>query len=211
MRFEESRLQSHAAPALPEMKVLLGESDYDQINGAISNYQRWIATYFSREHDYFRLVGQDNVRRYLPIKDIRIRVHSRDNRFTLFARAFAAHLLGCHTTISFEAWTADLELLQRATESWAGGIEFIEETDDELVAALQNRQADRLRYGGPNLAPASVRAVAHESNIAVIETPVLAEGCIELLWYLHEQSISQDYHRYGNLGSRSEERRHTIL
>ena len=39
------------------------------------------------------------------------------------------------------------------------------------------------------------------------DTPVLAEGRIELLWYLREQSISHDYHRYGNLGPRGGERR----
>jgi RHH-type proline utilization regulon transcriptional repressor/proline dehydrogenase/delta 1-pyrroline-5-carboxylate dehydrogenase len=27
------------------------------------------------------------------------------------------------------------------------------------------------------------------------------------LWYLREQSISTDYHRYGNLGSRADEAR----
>jgi RHH-type proline utilization regulon transcriptional repressor/proline dehydrogenase/delta 1-pyrroline-5-carboxylate dehydrogenase len=33
------------------------------------------------------------------------------------------------------------------------------------------------------------------------------EGRLELLWYLQEQSISFDYHRYGNLGARADEPR----
>ena len=37
--------------------------------------------------------------------------------------------------------------------------------------------------------------------------PVLAEGRMELLWYLREQSVCLDYHRYGNLGERSSEQR----
>ena len=36
---------------------------------------------------------------------------------------------------------------------------------------------------------------------------MLAEGRLELLWYLREQSISIDYHRYGNLGMRVNEAR----
>jgi RHH-type proline utilization regulon transcriptional repressor/proline dehydrogenase/delta 1-pyrroline-5-carboxylate dehydrogenase len=36
---------------------------------------------------------------------------------------------------------------------------------------------------------------------------VLAHGRIELLRYLREQSISHDYHRYGNLGARAGEAR----
>jgi RHH-type transcriptional regulator, proline utilization regulon repressor / proline dehydrogenase / delta 1-pyrroline-5-carboxylate dehydrogenase len=40
---------------------------------------------------------------------------------------------------------------------------------------------------------------------------VLAEGRVELLWYLQEQSLSHIYHRYGNLGRRSEEERAPVL
>ena len=31
-----------------------------------------------------------------------------------------------------------------------------------------------------------------------------------MLWYVREQSISHDYHRYGNLGERSAETRATV-
>jgi acyl-CoA reductase-like NAD-dependent aldehyde dehydrogenase len=44
----------------------------------------------------------------------------------------------------------------------------------------------------------------------VSRQPVLAEGRIELLWYLTEQSISHDYHRYGNLGARTTEPRRPV-
>jgi RHH-type proline utilization regulon transcriptional repressor/proline dehydrogenase/delta 1-pyrroline-5-carboxylate dehydrogenase len=32
-----------------------------------------------------------------------------------------------------------------------------------------------------------------------------------MLWYLREQSISVDYHRYGNLGNRADESRAEVL
>jgi len=41
----------------------------------------------------------------------------------------------------------------------------------------------------------------------VVSVAVSAEGRLELLWYLREQSISTDYHRYGNLGTRADEPR----
>jgi RHH-type proline utilization regulon transcriptional repressor/proline dehydrogenase/delta 1-pyrroline-5-carboxylate dehydrogenase len=41
----------------------------------------------------------------------------------------------------------------------------------------------------------------------VVSVPVSAEGRLELLWYVREQSISTDYHRYGNLGNRADEPR----
>ena len=38
-----------------------------------------------------------------------------------------------------------------------------------------------------------------------------AEGRLELLWYVREQSISTDYHRYGNLGIRADEERAEVM
>jgi len=45
----------------------------------------------------------------------------------------------------------------------------------------------------------------------VVSVPVSAEGRLELLWYVREQSISTDYHRYGNLGMRADEVRAEVL
>ena len=50
-----------------------------------------------------------------------------------------------------------------------------------------------------------------ETGIYVARTSVLSHARIELLWYLREQSISEDYHRYGNLGTRANESRRPVL
>ena len=49
-----------------------------------------------------------------------------------------------------------------------------------------------------------VRAVV---RVDTSMAPVLAEGRVEMLWYLREQSLCVDYHRYGNLGARADEPR----
>jgi RHH-type proline utilization regulon transcriptional repressor/proline dehydrogenase/delta 1-pyrroline-5-carboxylate dehydrogenase len=49
--------------------------------------------------------------------------------------------------------------------------------------------------------------VAADALQYLADTPVLAHGRIELLWYVREQSISHVYHRYGNLGIRAGESR----
>ena len=46
-----------------------------------------VAEEFGREHDHFRLLGQHNIRRYLPASPLRIRVHEDDSAFELFAHA----------------------------------------------------------------------------------------------------------------------------
>ena len=38
-------------------------------------------------------------------------------------------------------------------------------------------------------------------------TPVIANDLLELLWYVEGKGLSNDYHRYGNLGPRSGEQR----
>ena len=55
--------------------------------------------------------------------------------------------------------------------------------------------------------PEALRRAAHEACIYIADTPVLSEGRLELLWYVEEQSLSHDYHRYGNLGACAGEKR----
>jgi RHH-type proline utilization regulon transcriptional repressor/proline dehydrogenase/delta 1-pyrroline-5-carboxylate dehydrogenase len=56
-----------------------------------------------------------------------------------------------------------------------------------------------------------VLAAGNLANGCVVSVPVSAEGRLELLWYLREQSISTDYHRYGNLGARADEARAEVF
>jgi len=185
----------------------------DRIIAAALSYERNPRAEFGAAHDHFKLVGQDNVRRYLPVGGVRVRVHAGDTAFDIFARACAAHVAGCGVVISSPPGlnSSVVKLLEELTESWAGAIEFVEESDDQLAQAIRERQTDRVRYAAPERAPVEVLQAGNEAGGCVISTPVSAEGRLELLWYLHEQSISTDYHRYGNLGLRAEEPRAEVL
>jgi RHH-type proline utilization regulon transcriptional repressor/proline dehydrogenase/delta 1-pyrroline-5-carboxylate dehydrogenase len=70
---------------------------------------------------------------------------------------------------------------------------------------------ERIRYAAPDRVPEIVRAAASEIGVYLADEPVLAEGRVELLWYLREQSVCHDYHRYGNLGARAGESRREPL
>jgi len=101
---------------------------------------------FGKEHDHFLLVGQDNVRRYLPLENVRVRVHADDSAFDIFTRVIAAHVAGCRVTVSAPTKSPAVSLLEELTESWAGAIEFVEETDEQLAAAIRAGQTDRVRF-----------------------------------------------------------------
>ncbi len=184
-----------------------------RIIAAAGSYERNHREEFAGEHDHFNLVGQDNFRRYRPLEQVRIRVHPDDTLFEVFARAMAARVLGCHVTICSPPGLdlPHVALLEDLTEVWAGGIEFVEETDEQLARRIQDGHADRIRYAGPDRVPELVLKAANEAGGLVVSTPVSAEGRLELLWYVHEQSVSIDYHRYGNLGPRASESRAPVL
>jgi RHH-type transcriptional regulator, proline utilization regulon repressor / proline dehydrogenase / delta 1-pyrroline-5-carboxylate dehydrogenase len=180
---------------------------------AAVSYERSMLEEFGREHDHFRLVGQDNFRRYRPLHYVRVRVHADDSPFDLLARVCAVHIAGSRVTVSVPRDFASpaLKLLEQMTESWAAAIEFVEESDEELAGIVRQRQTDRVRYAAPDRVPRGVLEAAGESGVCVVSKPVLTEGRVELLWYLQEQSLSIDYHRYGNLGTRAGEPRADVL
>ncbi len=189
------------------------QNDPANLDKLLANYEIAWQDEFATPHDHFKLIGQDNYRRYLPVRELRIRVHPDDSPRDILARVAAARTAGCRITISAPpgVQSQQLERLQDETEHWAGSIEFIEESDEELEAAIKNRAVNRLRYSSAERVPLSIRRTANQQQIFVADAKVLWEGRLELLWYVVEQSISFDYHRYGNLGGRGNEPRAPLV
>lgn len=178
----------------------------------IASYEQAAQQEFRQAHDDFRLLGEDNFRRYLPFTSVRIRVAVDDAPWEILTRVAAAKVSGCRAVVS---WPSDLPIslsdfvqrLDDETDAWAGAIEFIEETDAELAESLTDGAIERLRYAAPERVPEVVRQAAAEALAYIADEPVTAAGRVELLWHHREQTISHVYHRYGNLGERSAEER----
>ncbi len=188
------------------------EDEFRRVLAAITSYEHWAREEFHAAHDHFRLLGEDNFRRYLPVEPLRIRVHPADSLSEIFCRAAAARAAGCRTTIStprsLSGSAAEaVDLLDQLTHSWAGAIEFIEEDNQNLADAIRASRVARVRYSAPDRVPEAIRFAAAEALQYVADTLVSGQGRIELLWYMREQSVSQMYHRYGNLGLRADEPR----
>jgi RHH-type proline utilization regulon transcriptional repressor/proline dehydrogenase/delta 1-pyrroline-5-carboxylate dehydrogenase len=179
------------------------------LHRAAASYERAMADEFGRSHDSFRLIGQDNLRRYLPVAPLRVRIHPADRDFELFARVIAARIARCELTLSAPPGIdgPSLVLLRERAESPAAGFAVVEETDAALAALVRDGGTARVRYADPSRVPEPVRRAAAEAGLHLATAPVLAVGRIELLHYLREQSLCIDYHRYGNLGARALEPR----
>ena len=83
------------------------------------------------------------------------------------------------------------------------GNPVVYELDKELIKSLPI--IDRIRYAAPERVPRDVRRAAADVGFHIARTPVMMDGRIELLQYYRQQSICNNFHRYGNLGKRAPE------
>ena len=74
-------------------------------------------------------------------------------------------------------------------------------SESDLIDILATVQ--RIRYAAPERVSSEVINMAAETGFFISRTAVSMEGRIELLQYFREQSISDNFHRHGNLGERS--------
>ena len=136
----------------PQASSPLAPADVARLRVAIDSYLEWEAREFGVAHDHFRLVGEDNFRRYLPLASVHIRVSRDDAAWEIFARTGAARAAGCRAVVSSPpdlpaGLRAAVDWLDAATDSWAGAIEFVTETDEELAAGIENGRVERIRCG----------------------------------------------------------------
>lgn len=187
--------------------------DLRKLRAAMVSYDEFTESEIKKEHDHFKLIGQDNHRRYLPASPIRIRIMETDSVFSIVARALAAVVSGCRCVMSRDEGVheATIDALEDLTLDWAGKIEFLIETDEELIEAVRQDFVKRVRYDSTATIPETVHRICNEHQVYVADRPVSTVGSIELPLYVIEQSISFDYHRYGNLGVRTQEPRSDVL
>ncbi|MGI9431166.1 MAG: aldehyde dehydrogenase family protein, partial [Myxococcota bacterium] len=191
-----------------EAEGQIDRPDHQRLGAALASYRAAMAKEFGTEHDHFRLVGQDNVRRYLPIRCLRLRVHEADTAFYILSSILAAHVVGSRLSLSLlpgEAHPLVDALLGDPGQAFR--VEVVRETDQELCEGLASGRDERLRFSSPGLVPEPVREAAALAGVFILVDAPLSSGRLELLNLVREQSVCTDYHRYGNLGRRADEAR----
>ncbi len=179
------------------------ETDLRKTIRAIWSYIYNAEQEFYREKDYFHLRGQDNTMRYLPVETVVVRIQPEDTLFDALGRIAAAKVAGCRLIVGIPG-----DLNNPVTEFLSGeegkrilrGTPLTRHSDEELIEMLP--EIDRIRYAAPDRVPMKVYQAAAEQGFYISRHRVLMEGRLEMLHYFQEQSISNSYHRYGNLGER---------
>ncbi len=178
---------------------------------AIKSYRYHWETEFSVEKDYFHIRGQDNVHRYLPLGVVGIRLHPDDSLFETLARVAAARICGNTVVLTLpedldNAVTLFLDSSDAKEMLVATPIR--RQSDEELIASFGVLR--RIRYATPDRVPERVLRSAAKAGYYIARSPVLMEGRLELIHYVQNQSICDNYHRYGNLGERTELQTHRV-
>ena len=179
------------------------KTDLTKTIRAVKSYLYHWEQEFSQEKDYFHLRGQDNRVRYLPIGTVVVRIHSHDTLFDVLARVAAVKISGCTLMVSLAKGVKNpvTEFLEdKPGKRFLGEGVVKEASDNDLIAIMPEVQ--RIRYAAPDRVTDAVFQAAAQTGFYIARTPVMMEGRIELLQYFQEQSICNNYHRYGNLGER---------
>lgn len=167
-----------------------------------ANYAYWWKR-LRQDRDPTKIVGQDNLFRYVPRQKMTLRLGPQAPIFDALRVCAAA--LTCEAQFEI-SWTPKTHAFNWTELALL--LPVIEESEAEFLARVSQGKMSRIRLVEP--ASSALLETAVESLIHVIDEPVLANGRLELLHYLREVSISIDYHRYGNLGLREGELRKPI-
>lgn len=184
---------------------LLSKDFGEILDTAIASQRDAVRSEFAGEHDSVRILGQDNLRRYRPVRQLRIRLHSSDSLLSMLLAISAGIAARAFVTVSHGVELQDeiVEVLDMIVDSLPGRVEILEQSDDELAAAIRAGYVDRLRVLCESSWTDPIAAACCDAFVSVIAEPILQDGYLETLRYLNEQSLSIDFHRYGNLGRRA--------
>jgi RHH-type proline utilization regulon transcriptional repressor/proline dehydrogenase/delta 1-pyrroline-5-carboxylate dehydrogenase len=163
------------------------------LRASAASYARAWRRHFGVEHDPSGILGEQNLFRYRPCPGVLARASGADGP-VLCQVLLAACAAGVPLALSLPVGAAAREWLADCGEVTA----LVEEDEAGLARRLARPgTAERLRVWEP--VSAELRGAAHRGGAAVIDAPVVADGRLELRWYLREQTVSRVVHRYGNI------------
>lgn len=172
--------------------AVLSEEEVALLGASARSYAYAWQTHFSLDHDPSQVLGESNIFRYRPLKAMLLRLENAATWLEVAQVMLAAATCSVSLAVSIAPESAIGPVLQSLGEL---GVSV--EDDTVLCERLQTSRAERLR--APQTVSRRIYQAAHSAHIPLINEPVLANGRVELRFYLREQVISQTTHRYGNI------------
>lgn len=171
------------------------------------SFMYWYDKEFSKEHDYANIRGESNIIRYIGVKSVLLRCEEDDRFEEILASVIAAktakaslHLsLPKHITTDELAW-----FINNSKEILQEGDSLRLENENELIESIKRSQ--RIRFLDPLHVSENIYDALKDDAKHISCEPFVDHGRIEMLHYFIEQSVTNSYHRYGNLGVRGLEK-----
>ena len=161
--------------------------------GSDTNYQKSYAEAYEKEFAHARdvnnLYGEQNAFRYLPLKNMVLRLFPGDSNEDAKMIILAAQT--CHTPLTVSFDTDD-----RAAALASTGCRLKKETFDEFLATMKDYE--RIRTCRADI-PMEMYEEAARIDKYIATAPPVKDGRVELIHYIKEQSIAFEYHRYGSI------------
>ena len=159
--------------------------------GSDTDYKKSYAEWYEKEFKHARNIqpnirGEQNVFRYLPLQQgMVLRLFGEETLEQVQMVQLAAQTVGTPLTISADAdhplATQISGMKQESLEAFCAGMKYYE----------------RVRTIAANV-PDEVYEAAAQCNMYIAQAAPVKNGRIELVHYIKEQSIANEYHRYGS-------------
>lgn len=158
--------------------------------GSTTDYKKSYAEWYEKEFKHARNIqpkirGEQNVFRYLPLSNMVLRLFGDETLEQVQMVQLAAKTVGTPLTISADADHPLVAQLQ--------GVK----TEGLTAFCNSMKQFERVRTISKNIPDEVFQAAAFCDKYIAQAAPV-RNGRIELTHYIKEQSISNEYHRYGS-------------
>lgn len=187
-----------ALPALSDKTSGYVEQGYLQpdeaarLELALQSYQKNWEQEFSVERDIHHIHGESNHFRYLPVKKMMFRIQENDTLEQVLMVVLAANITRTNLYVSC---SSEHRLLQEIANQVLMA-NLVIETEESFLSRMMN--FERIRTTTDRL-PEAYFSVAAANGVYLATATPMAEGRVELLHYLREQSVSYEYHRYGSI------------
>lgn len=207
IRYHETNLyESCSTPYIDQMRTLLTRDTvfHEECEAAlrhICHFAHWHEVEFLKEHDYAHIRGESNIIRYLPVNNVLLRLQEGDRLEEILTTVMAIKMIGANLHISLPEHSKQAEFLwlESKQASFIGANDAISRDNEEsLITLIPNYQ--RIRFLHPENVSQNIFKRIADQAIYIAREPFVSHGRIELMHYFIEQSISNSYHRYGNLG-----------
>lgn len=154
----------------------------------------WYENYFSKELDYFKLLGEHNIQKFLPVKNLLLMVGVDDEMAHVEAYIKASQLSKVELTLGFFDEGKTIKGLKDRCNT---KIKHYHKEDFLQEAGTYSR----IRVFNVDVIDKDTLSLCAEKKIYLNSGPFVPSGRIEMLYFFHEQTVSNAYHRYGNINS----------